>query len=1114
MLRDTDTSTFTFFFSDIEDSTRLWEANPDAMRVALARHDQIARQTIHDHGGSVFKTTGDGVCATFTTTPDAARAAAALQRSIDSEHWPESVPIAVRIGVHRGSAENRDGDYFGPALNRTSRIMSAAHGGQTVLSDSATEDVRTGLSDDLGIVDLGTHRLRGLNDPERIHQLTISGLPSGFAPLSSVDAFPAARPTPDRTLRRDGGRLVGRESELAVLEKEWRGARRGSRRVVLVAGEPGIGKTRLVAEVADLIESDAGFVLYGLCDENAVVPYQPFVEALRDYIASVPVTVLHERLRGLEHDLARVVPELEGRLREPPVRETPGDARAERYRLFEAVVSVVTGLSAAGPTALVLDDLHWADETTMLLLRHLLRSTSDAALLVVGCYSDTEVPRGHPTADLLADLRGTEGAIHISLDGLSDDESALLLNDAAGHAVPPDVVDALHDQTDGNPLFLVEILKGVEDPTSDPVASSAVTGADITHVDLPERARDVVARRVRRLPEDVGSVLAATAVIGSVFTSALVGEVLDLPERDVLSRLDITTDAGLVAEQPGRSGSYSFAHAFIRQTIYLDLPTARRAGLHADVAATMERFGTERYPPAVLAHHYTRALPLGDHSKAVGYTLAAGRDAVDDLAFEKAAALFEQARELAEKDEAFDTSEWVEILIEHAGALVFVDEGAAVDTARRAIDEARRHGSPEQLARAVTVLTEPVSAVVADPERTIELFDEAQRGLRDDDHALRARLLAIEAFKYAAYQLHGRNPQELARVAVDEARKSDDPVTLAEALFARATSLETEPDVSERVAIADELVSLGRAESGRASTATAYGLRVLAGANLDVGNDVDLAAAVSELTRVGHELRWLPALVYEAQWRATLATVEARFDDVSSCWADMRRYARAYRGVGGMIGQQSLFLAREQGRFAEYLGSLQDVAAANPSNAYVGSLLALSHLDSDDTAGATAALDDLAEGGFRQDVGGGAWPVVLGVLAEVAVATESAAHVETLHQLVEPFSGTLLTAVVGLGCIGSADRYLGMLCAARGDHSLAQEHFQRAVEIENRVKGRALLARTRYWQARSLGARGSEHDRSDAEQVLSDVERETRDLGMRRLEQQAATLRNAIRSGA
>src|SRR5215217_244352 len=262
------TGTVTFLFTHIEGSTRLWERSAQAMQEALARHDELLRTIIEARDGYVFKTVGDAFCAAFGTATDAAEAALACQRALLEENWAEEVgAIRVRMALHAGAAEERDGDYFGPAVNRVARLLSAGHGGQVLLSHAAKELVRDELPEETGLRDLGERRLKDLSRPERVFQITSSSLPSEFPPLKTLDSRRNNLPTQPTP-------LVGREKEL---EEVLALLRSSDVRLLTLTGPGGTGKTRLgmqaAAELTDEFEDGVFFVaLAAIADPTLVAP--------------------------------------------------------------------------------------------------------------------------------------------------------------------------------------------------------------------------------------------------------------------------------------------------------------------------------------------------------------------------------------------------------------------------------------------------------------------------------------------------------------------------------------------------------------------------------------------------------------------------------------------------------------------------------------------------------------------------------------------------------------------------------------------------------------------------------------------------------------------------
>lgn len=1087
----------TFLFTDLESSTRLWEEHPDAMRDALARHDAILGRCIEDHHGFIVKSTGDGAYAVFAAVPDAANAAAAVIRTLHDEPWGATGPLRARMGLHSGNAEERDGDYFGPVLNRASRLMAAAHGGQVVLSHVSAEFVREVLADGLTLLDLGEHRLRGIERPERVYELVISGVPSDFPPLQSLDALPGALSLPGPSFARGVEALAGRDVELDRLAAAWSRAKNGVRQIALIAGEPGIGKTRLSIELARRVQAEGGVVLYGRCDEEMIVPFQPFVEALRPCVAVYSPSTLHQRLHGLEQDLVRVFPELHGRVAERPVG---ADAEAERYRFFEAITTLVTGMTAVQPALVILDDLHWADKPTLLLLRHLLRAAPHAALCIVGCYRDVELHSDDQLADFLADLRRESVVTRITLGGLSEEESGRLLCGVAGREVSVPLITALHHETDGNPFFLEELLRHMIETDAVPVDAGSRSPVDLSALGIPDGVREVVARRLRRLPDPVGELLHLAAVVGRDFDAELLGRAWEQRTAPVLESLDLATDAGLLRRDPDRIGWYTFAHVLIRQSLNSSLGTAQRARLHARVGAAIEAGGGAPRA-AELARHFTYALPVVGAEKAIEFTALAGREAMADLAFEDAAAYLQNALDLLERHAPADEADRVELLTDLAAALVYVDERTGVEIARRAVNAARANGSTSQFGRAVAVFVEPTHSVDAYPTEVTSLLDEARTRLGDGDGALRARLLAFEAFKYATYQLRGRDPRALAEQAVGIARALDDPVALSDALWSLAVSLEGSGAVAERMALGDELVELVTRAGARAS---AFGLRVLAGVDLERGDAARVTATIDKLARTCADLRWLPGEVYATQWRGTQALIEGRFADVSALGDELRRHVRAYRGAAGMNLVQAFFLARDRGLLGS-LGSLDEAADGHVHSLLTGAMLALAQLDSGDDAGAVRSLERAADEEFQRNEPGNPSGAALGMFAEVAATGGTRAHARVLSEMLAPFSGRLLMVVLGPS-IGAADRYLGMLDTVLERWERAESHFERAVELEEGVRGWSLLPRTHYWRARFLAARGQPGDASAAAKLLFDVAADADRLDMRRLVAQAEEL--------
>lgn len=656
------TRAVTFLLTDIEGSTAAWEADADAMGKALARHDELVEQVVTSRGGRLIKTRGEGdaTFSVFDRPSGAAAAAIELQDAILHEPWALHQPMRIRIALHTGEVELRDGDYFGRAVNRAARLRSLATGGQILCSGATAELVIDTLPDDVGLADLGMRALRNLPRPEHVFELRLQ---TAEQREEAVDA-PLERPELPAVLT-GPGRFVGRVLELERLGFAWQGALAGGIHAMLIAGEPGVGKTRLAGEWSQQAFGQGAVVLYGRSDEDLGAPYQPFAEALRSLVPCIGA----QRLRGLR-GVEALLPLIPGLTEVLPDLSTPprADPDTERYALFDAVVALLELASASAPVVLILDDLHWAAKPTLLLLRHLLRFGDHTRVQIVATYRSTDLDRSHPLASMLADLHRDGTADRLALSGL-DAEDVTAYVAEAGYD-DDQLARALVSVTGGNPFFLIEALRHVDE-------SGGVWDPNT----LPQGIREAVSRRLSRLPAATNKALAAAAVVGSRFALDLVEGVL---EQDLVDAFDEACKAGIVIEESG--GRYRFNHALIRQALIAELASVRRMRLHQRIATTLEASsGADDELLAELAYHYFECAWAGNAAKAVEYCRRAADQAMSRLAYEGAADLYGQALHALEEidDELPDRADQTaELLVARCEALLAAGE---VGSAARAV---------------------------------------------------------------------------------------------------------------------------------------------------------------------------------------------------------------------------------------------------------------------------------------------------------------------------------------------------------------------------------------------------------------------------------------------
>ena len=419
---------------------------------------------------------------------------------------------------------------------------------------------------------------------------------------------------PERLAAVRGGAFAGREAAGARLHEAFARARSGERCVALVTGEAGIGKTRLLAEFAHAVEGAGALVLYGRCEEEPAAPYQPFAEAL------APLTVPDVLAGGL-------VGLTTGRPGEPA-----SDPQADRARMFDAVADWVDEVAARRPLVLALDDLHWADRATLLLMRRLATRPQRVPLLLLASARDIGLGPGHPLTEALAEIRRDRPVIRVALHGLDEAAVATVVEALTGTRPDPAAAHVLRQRTGGNPFFVRELAQHAE--TGDAVA-------------LPDAVRDAVAARADRLSERGRRLLELAAVAGSEFDAELVRVGTAEPEETVLDALDDALRAGFLRELPGTE-RLAFVHALVRDALVGQLSAVRRAYLHRRIAeALAER--AESAPEqwlAPLAHH-ALAGARGDLEPALAYALGAARQALERLAWEDAIELLERAEALA-----------------------------------------------------------------------------------------------------------------------------------------------------------------------------------------------------------------------------------------------------------------------------------------------------------------------------------------------------------------------------------------------------------------------------------------------------------------------------------
>jgi class 3 adenylate cyclase len=563
----------TFLFSDIEGSTRLVKALRDRYAQVLAEHRRLVRAAIAGQGGHEVDTQGDAFFVAFASAKQAVLCAVEVQRALADHQWPSGASVRVRMGIHTGQAIPVEGAYTGLAVRRAARICAAARGGQVLVSQ-ATQTLIEDEEEELGfaLVELGERRLKDLDRPVRLYELGAAE-PAAAAvpePSSRDTAYP---PTP--------APIVGRAAELRVVSAAYERAVAGQSQVMLITGEAGIGKTRLVEELAGRVRSgaDGARVLVGESAPmaGAALAYGPFVAALGN-----------EAGRLLAGD-------------------STGDKLAARHRLFVRVLELLVLLAARSPLVLVLEDLHWADESSREMLTFLAVRLREEPVMIVGTLREEELTEA--VRRWLTELEHRPRVTRLRLGRMSDSEIAGLVTGAMPADAGPDRVAAVVAAADGNPLYARELAN----------ADTAGSPASIT---------DAIRAKVSALTDEARAVVDQVSVADGGMPHDLLAATVELPEASLLAAAQAGVESGLLA---GTADGYSFTHALVRQAIYAQILPGERRLLHRRLAEGLD--GRPGSDPGLLARHWHLA---GCPDRGAAAALLAARRAVSVRAYPKA----------------------------------------------------------------------------------------------------------------------------------------------------------------------------------------------------------------------------------------------------------------------------------------------------------------------------------------------------------------------------------------------------------------------------------------------------------------------------------------------
>jgi class 3 adenylate cyclase/tetratricopeptide (TPR) repeat protein len=1091
MARELPEGTVTVLFTDVVGSTSLRTGRGDAAaHEVIHAHFDLVRQQIAQHSGQEVKTIGDSFMVAFASARKAVECAVAVQRALEEHNrrHPDQ-EVQVRIGLNTGEAIREEGDLFGSAVDAAARIIAKAEGGQILVSETVRAVI--GSVKDLQFVDRGRFRLKGFPERWRLYE------------VAWRKEAPIAGPTVvERTP------FVGREAERADLRRLLDQSIRGQGALVMIGGEPGVGKTRLAEELLLEARQRGALAWSGRCYEmEGAPPYIPFVEILESAARVIPPPALRETLGDSAPEVAKLLPELRRLFPDiPPPLELPPEQ--ERHYLLNSVREFLTRAARAQPLLLLLDDLHWADDSTLLLLQHIAQQLREVPVLILGTYRDVELDVGRPLARALEDLLRQRLAHRIALKRLPQDDVAAMLRALGSQEPPPALVQAVYAETEGNPFFVEEVFQHLaEEGKLFDAQGRWRADLRVGELDVPEGVRLVIGRRLERVCEECRRVLTAAAVIGRGFSFQLLEALGDVEPDALLDAVDEAERAHLItAASDGPEARFTFAHELIRQTLVSGLSLPRRQRLHLRVAEAIERVyacALEEHA-ADLAHHLYQAGTAAEPEKTVRYLALAGDQALAAAAFEDALRHYENALSL---QPAEDRRARADLLYKRGLALRSLGrwEEALADW-REALADYEELGDAEATGRVCSGITIQLTWSA----RYVEALEIARRGLvalGERVSADRCRLLARAGLtlSMAGYYMAGNG---MIAQAVAMAEQLRDQHLLGRVLGSKTVHHWVYMEFREVVDSGLRTAEVLRSARDLWPLADAlwpmqWALLILGrlGEAAEIGEEVEPLAA-----RLGH----LGALIIAERGRGLREFMLT---------GDIDRFEKFARGDLELVRGTSFpwisfsytFFGLAhfwRGRRQEMLESFQEAVRLEPPGPTAGvdwAYLFLGRAYAGDKDATLAMLDEQRDNLPRAGEANtcGAWTMLSGVVEGLAVLGEQG-EAAKLYPLVLEAIDT--GAVIRWLCDRLLQTVAGISAAAGGQWDKAEEHYETALRQAHELPAVIEQPEVRRWYARMLIDRDALGDRQRARRLLTEAIAMYRQIGMPNHQEMAEAL--------
>jgi len=896
--------------------------------------------------------------------------------------------------------------------------------------------------------------------------------------------------------------FIGREFELSELQRALEKVLDGSRRLILVSGEAGIGKTRLAEEFARRAADQGVRVVLARSSEVECAPaFWPWIQVVRSLIRDVALRPNLFSLGASVVEIARIVPELCDCL--PTfAASTTHDPRTARLLLFDGITAFLQRVARTQPILLLLEDLHCADQPSLLLLEFLLRETANVPLFVLSTHRETEMRLDARRQDLLSRAQRREGVQVIHLNGFVPTEVQDFVTATCKVVPNTHLIDDLCDKTAGNPLFLNQLVQllAAENRLSE------LTSATKIRVTLPRRVQDLIAGQICSLPSACRQILEIASVIGRDFFVEILKSIAQLDHDQIFDALEIAEQANFIRPQQDSHGRYRFTHELFREAIYRGLSASRRIRIHQRVGRSLENFPTDHQCPdyAALAHHFFQCATAGEAERAILYSVKAGEWACEQVAFEEAPAHFLRAVEILDATSPGDASRRCQLLLKLGD--VQIKAGEREKARRTLLDAAKiatRAGEPKNLALVALRFAPDFLAIetgVFDSD-LVELLEEALATLEKRDSAVRARLLVRLAIALHWSNNSERRRAELCNEALAMAERVGDSAALAYVERGKQLALYStaqpehylEPRHKNILARDDAPIAL-----------VLYLLRMTSLLILGRIEEFDLEA--KSFRRMAEKLGQPQALWYSDLLYGTRSQMSGDYELAKRC-------ATRFLAQGSRISDrnavhsfvlQSMMASIDIGGLERYEPIVSEIAKSSPRILGWRAGLALIFAELGRNDDARIQLDALRANRILDIPERNEWFAAMGGLALTSKLIEDREFLERLYRKLLPHAEHF--AVVGYCSFfwGSVHHLLGVIAGEIGGWQAMRTHFEKAMNANRRVGAWACLARTQYDFGCAIV--NSRKNAREAAAILWECQESAGKLKMARLEMKAGAL--------